>query len=98
MTAAKVVGVDGPTQVPLHVSERTQRKFECSSALDCVQCEKTWLRMAQVTPSTEFALRKWVESLTWVVTQSGVCSSFVQIENEVHDEERSAGRHNNRDV
>ena len=43
--------------------------------------------MAQVTPSTEFALRKCVESLTWVVTQSGVCSSFVEIENEVHDEE-----------
>ena len=43
--------------------------------------------MAQVTPSTDFALRKWVESLTWVVTQSGVCSSFVEIENEVHDEE-----------
>ena len=37
--------------------------------------------------STEFALRKWVESLNWVVTQSGVCSSFVEIENEVHDEE-----------
>ena len=66
---------------------RTQRKFESTSALDCVRCEKTWLRMAQVTPSTEFALRKWVESLTWVVTQSGVCSSFVEIENEVHDEE-----------
>ena len=66
---------------------RTQRKFESSSAQDCVRCEKTWLRMAQVTPSTEFALRKWVESLTWVVTQSGVCSSFVEIENEVHDEE-----------
>ena len=66
---------------------RTQRKFESSSALDCVRCEKTWLRMAQVTPSTVFALRKWVESLTWVVTQSGVCSSFVEIENEVHDEE-----------
>ena len=43
--------------------------------------------MAQVTPSTDFALRKWVESLNWVVTQSGVCSSFVEIENEVHDEE-----------
>ena len=28
---------------------RTQRKFESSSALDCVRCEKTWLRMAQVT-------------------------------------------------
>ena len=66
---------------------RTQRKFESSSALDCVRCEKTWLRMAQVTPSTELALRKWVESMTWVVTQSGVCSSFVEIENEVHDEE-----------
>ena len=66
---------------------RTQRKFEPSSALDRVRCEKTWLRMAQVTPSTEFALRKWVELLNWVVTQSGVCSSFVEIENEVHDEE-----------
>ena len=66
---------------------RTQRKFESSSALDCERCEKTWLRMAQVTPSTEFALRKWVESMTWVVTQSGVCSSFVEIENEVHDGE-----------
>ena len=43
--------------------------------------------MAQVTLSTEFALRKWVKSLTSVVTQSGVCSSFVEIENEVHDEE-----------
>ena len=62
---------------------RTQRKFESSSALDCVRCEKTWLRMARVTPSTDFALRKWVESLIWVVTQSGVCSSFVEIENEV---------------
>ena len=43
--------------------------------------------MAQVIPSTEFALRNWVELLNWVVTQSGVCSSFVEIENEVHDEE-----------
>ena len=58
--------------------QRTQRKFESSSALECVRCEKTWLRMAQVTPSTEFALRKCVESLTWVVTQSGACSSFVR--------------------
>ena len=35
---------------------RTQKKFDSSSMLGCVRCEKTWLRMAQVTPSTEFAL------------------------------------------
>ena len=32
---------------------RTQKKFESSSTLGCVRCEKSWLRMAQVTPSTE---------------------------------------------
>ena len=40
---------------------RTQKKFDSSSTLGYVRCEKTWLRMAQVTPSTEFyecALRK----------------------------------------
>ena len=50
---------------------RTQKKFESSSTLGCVRCEKNWLRMAQVTPSTEFyecALRKWEELLTWVAT------------------------------
>ena len=48
---------------------RTQKKFESSSTIGCVRCEKTWIRMAQVTPSTEFyecALRKWEELLTWV--------------------------------
>ena len=41
--------------------QTTQKKFESSSTLGCVRCEKTWLRMAQVSPSTEFyecALRK----------------------------------------
>ena len=47
---------------------RTQKKCDSSRMLGCVRCEKTWLRMAQVTPSTEEhegALRKWEKKKTW---------------------------------
>ena len=47
---------------------RTQKKFDSSSMLGCVRCEKTWLRMAQVTPSKEEhegALRKWEKKKIW---------------------------------
>ena len=54
---------------------RTQKKFESSSTLGCVRCEKSWLRLAQVTPSTESqecAIRQWEEWMTWVATVASV--------------------------
>ena len=47
---------------------RTQKKFDSSSMLGCMRCEKTWPRMVQVAPSTEEhegALRKWKKKKTW---------------------------------